>query len=762
MKNQKRGKNVAIVGTVLQAIISLVMVVIWRLTGSTAALASLWLLLGGIPLWLVTAILFYARQLEKQEALELQEMQVRGGGDVGNIFDESSQLALKPAASRVLFFERWIVPIFTLLFAAYNAAMAILMLLYVRKLEMPALKNTAEGAVFLVLIGFGAFLFSRYCTGMGSMSQWRILRATGSFMLMCALFITAVFVSLILVNQQYDVVEVIVSYVLPAIQVIYAIELLLNFILDIYRPRVPGDEYRPSYESRLFGLLAEPGRVGHSIADTVNYQFGFEVSGTWFYQLISKAFVPLLIFGVIIMFLMSSVVIVQDGEQYVVKHWGKISPERAMLQPGLQFKWPWPIDTAQQFETGVIHEVVLGVGDKVEAEYTKDGEPLILWTKEHGYGMQLERDFLIGVPPREELRAEKEGDSKAPAVSIIKLVVVVQYRVTDPYKYGYKYTDAKELLSCIADEEMVQYCASATLDQALPGVTDRPQAIMTFGREAAAKELQKLIQDELDRVDLGVEIVFVGIVSAHPPSEAVPQFEKVLETERLQDQQRYKAQADANKILSDVAGNPDNALELFLALRKAEVFEGLSKVKADNAVFAKEIKESVRQTQGQVTALDLEIYREKLLGKRESEMSNSVRLRDGYREFLDQLQLAQEQRESFDYESAIKAATSRIDSLFAMLEGTPAKLIAEAQTYRWEKQLREQTALETYQRMLLPFNESPRVYMFDRYMDVLDETLPGMKKYVIGVDRKLLDLRLNLEQQRSIIGEGLEGATGAN
>jgi len=66
--------------------------------------------------------------------------------------------------------------------------------------------------------------------------------------------------------------------------------------------------------------------------------------------------------------------------------------------------------------------------------------------------------------------------------------------------------------------------------------------------------------------------------------------------------------------------------------------------------------------------------------------------------------------------------------------------------------------LETYQRMLLPFGQAPRVYMFDRYMDVLDETLPGMKKYVIGIDRKLLDLRMDLKQQRSVISEGLEGA----
>ena len=43
--------------------------------------------------------------------------------------------------------------------------------------------------------------------------------------------------------------------------------------------------------------IAEPGRIGSSIADALNYQFGFEVSKTWFYQLLSRACVPLIIFG---------------------------------------------------------------------------------------------------------------------------------------------------------------------------------------------------------------------------------------------------------------------------------------------------------------------------------------------------------------------------------------------------------------------------------------------------------------------------------
>ena len=47
--------------------------------------------------------------------------------------------------------------------------------------------------------------------------------------------------------------------------------------------------------------------------------------------------------------------------------------------------------------------------------------------------------------------------------------------------------------------------------------------------------------------------------------------------------------------------------------------------------------------------------------------------------------------------------------------------------------------------------------MFDQYMNILDETLPDKLKYVLGVDRKKVQIRLNLETQ----GEGLQGVLDA-
>ena len=757
MKNQKRAKNVAIVGAVLQAVIVVAVIILWRMSDSFSAFTSLWMLGGGVFLWLMTVLLFYARQLERQEAMELQELTEQGGGE-GTIFEAQERLDLRPARQRLEFLLRWIVPIFTLLFAAYHAALGFIMIRFLRVAEPLAASRPMETSLFLLIIGSVAFLFSRYCTGMSTQPQWRLLRATGSYLLICVLFIWSSAAGMLFVSQGVVQLEIVVAFILPVIQLIFAVELLLNFVLDIYRPRLPGDEYRPSYDSRLFNLLAEPTRVGHSIADTINYQFGFEVSGTWFYQLISRAIIPLIAFAVLVMFGMTTIVVINDGEQCVVKHWGKVPSDRQTLGAGIHFKWPWPIDTVEHFETGLVHEIILGVGHDGSHSLTRDRNEMMLWTEEHGHGAQTEKDFLIGVPPRQEVRRKMdEGETgKAPSVSIIKLVVLLRYRVGDVYKYGYQFTDASEMLRYIANQEMVRYCASATLDEVVSDETDRPQAIMTSGRNAAAKILHRRIQKRLDDAGIGVELVFAGIIAAHPPASAVPQFEKVMATERLQDQQRYAAEAEASRILAEVAGDPSDALELFLALRKGEVFEELSKQKDIPEQFVPAVEEFIRRAEGQIKALDLEIYREKLLGKKDSDLKTRIRLQGAYEEFLRYLRMAQKDREGFDYIARVEKADQAVKYLFGGLEGEPAKLLAEARAYRWERELKEQSDLETYRRKLLPYLAAPRVYMFDRYMDVLDEVLPDMLKYVVGVDRDRLEVRLNLEQHRDVMGEALQ------
>ena len=806
MKQQNRGKNIALAGTLLQAGIALVLLIVALRTKAYSVKAAVWYFVGGIGVWLMTALLFYCRKLELQEAEEIESLAARG--ETGGLFEAGRDLSLRPAAMRVKFIETWIVPAFTLLLGAYWAVMGVVKVIHGRNAAaggpFASMENVAEGTLFVVISGFLAFLLSRYCTGMSSRTEWRPLRPAASQLLLGTAFsavILAVFAAEWFGNSRVDVYAAIV---IPLVQIVLAAEVLITLVLDFFRPRVPGEQRRFAYDSRILGMLAEPQRVGHSIAETLNYQFGFEVSKTWFYKLLGKALMPLIILGMLVMWGMSSLVIVRQGQKGVVLHWGRARQGR-LLEPGLNVKWPWPVDTVRLFDTGLVHDLQIGVGKKRDP-YMVKGKEFQLWTQRHGAREEL--PFLLAIPreiePGTDAPAESAGDAPPP-VHIINLVLDVQYRIADPYKYGYKYVEAGKMLQSAASREMVRYCASATLDTAEAGPGDRPQAIMTSGWEDASKALHERVDKVVgpDGLDLGVEIESVRLTAVHPPAEAAPDFEAVLAAERDQDRQRYQAEGVANKTLASAAGDPDLALELAMAIRRVEQLDSLAGLTDRPGQFDEYLRGYIRQAVERLKAFRKEIELEGLTGRLAGKTrapAAPARFGDKLRQhlagadaalgellgqiadwsMLNQLaftggtarqRLAARQAENllellsvraegvrYDFSPVRKAAHEQADALFARGAGQAAKLVAEAQAYRLRTEMTERTRAERFQRELDNWRASPNLYVLDRRLDVCDEVLPPMIKYVICVDPNLVEVWLNWEREtRGISTSAFEG-----
>lgn len=761
MTDDRRGKNVSILGAIFQMVLAGVMVVIWLFTGSAAAMACIWLLAGGVPLWLMVAMLFYCRQLKRIEEIELEEI-ATAGGDSRTIFQQSQTPDQQPAAARLAWMHRWMAPIFTFGWAGYNIVVAIMLSRHLIGRVPQELDHTAQGVLFGLVIAFLGFLLGRYASGMSKDANWRLLRPVGSYLLLGVVFVIAVLAALGAAHYGNMRVDLLVAWFVPIVQLTLATELIVMFVLELYRPRVAGQETRPSFDSRLLSLLAEPSRVGHSIAETINYQFGFEVSGSWFYQLLARALVPLVVFGAIVLIGMTSIVIVRQGQQYVVLRWGRADPQRGVLTAGLRFKLPWPIETAERFNVAKIHEIVLGVEHEEDHGHEENhdvtitsgtfkGRRMALWTAKHGQHEEL--DFLVAIPPT--LRDAAQLDEKQPPpVSIIKLVVPVQYRIVDVYKYGYKFADARKLLECIAFREMVRYCASATLKSPVPGgAPNRPEAIMTYGRRRAAGELKRRIQEAADEMGIGVEIVFTGLLGVHPPHEVAPEFEKVLEAERRQDEKRYRAEAKANEMLAKVAGDPTSALELALAIRVVGELELLDDLVGKDEDLRDELDNRIQAVRKDIAAADEGIRRERLLGK--AGASGASPYQRMKRRYVDYLVVLEEINADPSGDRREQLAKARRDAteLFDRAAGKPATLVAAAQGDRWRAQLGERARNESFRSDLVAYDHNPKAYMFDRWMDVWDEVLPGISKYVLAVDPNSVEIWLNLENEKVPMGD---------
>ncbi|MFW6062079.1 MAG: SPFH domain-containing protein, partial [Planctomycetota bacterium] len=487
----------------------------------------------------------------------------------------------------------------------------------------------------------------------------------------------------------------------------------------------------------------------------------FEVSGTWFYKLLSRSFVPMVTLAMLALFAVSSLLIVREGETAIVKQWGQIDFSRKPLTAGVHLKWPWPMGTVDRFETGRRHDLLLGVGQKQEPLIV-NGRELYLWTREHG--RRKERNFVIALPSEDG----PDGPSKAEqSVNVIKLVAQVYYRITDEYKYGYTVTDPDKTLHDLAYGEMTRYCAGATLTEILDSDPDRPEALMTTGRAPAARRLKERIQraaDEYAGSGLGVKVTHVGFLTVHPPAEAAQAYQEVLDAQLRVQQTRYEAMADAHQTLSRVAGDPVTALKLALAVQQVEnELSSLADRQDQPLQMRVKMDNALARAREQVEHWSEQVDRDRQLGHGQQELqtANQVMLRE-HREHLQELEeidqaLREEKLDSLtpSIEQRLARARARLEGeaasggLLAQATGEAAQVIAEAKAKRWARTLSEEARALAFRRQKRAYESSPQHYMQDKYLAVLEDVLPDIKKYVMGFPRSAAEVRLNLEEEAS-------------
>jgi len=370
--SSKRPIHVALVSLILSIIFFGITFFLGRWSGFFAVSAISWLILSVAFVWFVLCLQFYQRSLAEQEKLDAGQL-VREE-ESSAIFQARSERAtlLSVAQRRLEIFEKWFVPIFSALITAYQIGIGLYLLNSVGAAAENELKQPLLCAICMTAIAFISFLISRYATGMSGQPEWKPLRAGGSSLLGVAVLCFALAVILALVYLFNFLTPVkIIAVAIPALIVVLGVETALNLIMDIYRPRLKGRYSRSAFDSRLLGVINEPGGILRSAADAIDYQFGFKASQTWFYKLLEQAIVPLVLFGVITLYLLSGVVVVGPDEQAIIEHLGNPLDKAGqvrLIDSGLALKWPWPIDIAYKYPTRMISEISIGFVPKVDPQ----------------------------------------------------------------------------------------------------------------------------------------------------------------------------------------------------------------------------------------------------------------------------------------------------------------------------------------------------------------------------------------------------------
>ena len=572
----------ALLGLVLQGAFALSCFVLGRVSGSRAVQAEFWYLVPGLLVWLLVLVHGRQRRLARQEMEERERLkETRLSAE---IFEET-ELDTMRASAGLLIFERYFVPFLSvvlsgaLLFLAYRTVQG----LWGGSWKVAKPSAVAMGMVFISFLGY---LIGKYAAGLAQNRGFRLLRAAGGYIL--GNVMAAMLIAVAMAMYYFDIKrgETIMAYGIPLVMAMVGVEILLNLLLDIYRPRVPGQETRPPYDSRLLGLFAEPQGVFRTLAATLDYQFGFKVSETWFYRFMQRAILPLLLIQLLSLWLLTIMVMVNQDEVVFIENLGKpyVSPADAakgakgtIFGPGLYLKAPWPFSVARHVPAYRILSLQVG---KIRKEGVKPGAPgltqdVILWREAHinpqeGY----EASFLV--PSTAQIRQEKEeeaetpsGDATAtpaaaadaegltdlaaaqkkahiPRVNLARLDAQVYYRVkrkpdgqideNAAFAYLYRQSEIQQHIEKLAYRSICRIAASQDF---LKWIAEER------GKTAAA--FKELLRDAVDQAGLGVEVVDVTISAVHPPSEVASDYEAVVAALEHRESLIYQGQQEAIK-----------------------------------------------------------------------------------------------------------------------------------------------------------------------------------------------------------------------
>jgi len=298
-------------------------------------------------------------------------------------------------------------------------------------------------------------------------------------------------------------------------------------------------------------LLGQPVGLVSTAAQALDYQFGFKVSETWFYKFLEKALAWLILFQLGILMISTTFVIIDPNQIGLLERFGKPRSSGAVLEPGIHFKWPWPIDKVYRHPAKELLSFDVGyeVADKESIGRT------LLWTRTH---YDTEINFLVA-SSEQVARSANSSEDQAVPVNLLTAAVPVQFVVKDFQAWYYNHSNPAELLKSIGHREVVRYLVNVDIID-----------IMSKGRLKAAAALKQNIQERSDKLGLGVEIVFVGLQDIHPPvgdktTQVAGSFEEVIGAEqemkaKILQAEGYEAgivptsRGEAAKIVSEAEG----------------------------------------------------------------------------------------------------------------------------------------------------------------------------------------------------------------
>ncbi len=191
-------------------------------------------------------------------------------------------------------------------------------------------------------------------------------------------------------------------------------------------------------------------------------------------------------------------------------------------QPGLHFKLPFGVEKVIKVKTKIVHQEEFGFRTSNTA------------TRRTTYSSgNFENESLM-----------LTGD-----LNVAEVQWVVQYQISDPFKYLFQTSEPIRNIRDVS-ESIIRRVVGDKL------VTD----VLTTGRVEIASTAKVLMQDVLDKYDLGVNIRSIKLQDVNPPKLVQDSFNEVNSAKQDQEKMVNQAEESYNKIIPEARGKADKLI----------------------------------------------------------------------------------------------------------------------------------------------------------------------------------------------------------
>lgn len=248
-----------------------------------------------------------------------------------------------------------------------------------------------------------------------------------------------------------------------------------------------------------------------SVLDQAERQLGIDLRSTWAVAVVRQSVEPLLAGLLLCAWLATAVTVVGVQEEGLVERLG-VPVGGAPLASGLHFHLPWPIDRVYRIPTLRVQAIAIG-----NESALKTGPEDVIWTVQH-----VADEFTLLL-----------GDGR----DLITVDGTLQYRIVDARAWRYHSQNPETALRALAFRAVMRNTVNLTLSDALS-----ENVVALTGR------MRDMVQEEADRMGLGVQVVGLTIAGMHPPVAVADAYEGVISaqikgTTAVVDAQAYRNEA---------------------------------------------------------------------------------------------------------------------------------------------------------------------------------------------------------------------------